>query len=348
MTHISNDLKQLLPELLVAADSIAITTHLNPDGDGYCAALALQRILSTLGKPSTIWMDNDSLERFDFLFDPAISLSDSKAVVKNFSTALQDYELTCDLLFILDCNSYDRVGERKALVDNAKRTVLLDHHILENHPILADYSIIEPAYVSVGAIIFDLFKELVSSLADSDRMFICNCLYTTILNDTNNYANANTNSAVFRLASELSELGIKANVLYKEFFLNHSAEEMRYVGQTLATIQLHISRRILTMFSSLAMSHENNIDPESVMNITRWVQGVSGTDAIIYLREETENRYKLSLRSVHLNVNAIAVKYGGGGHRQASGCTMEGSLDAVLAAILADFQIAITEYDQNR
>jgi phosphoesterase RecJ-like protein len=339
---------ELLPDLLVAADSITITTHLNPDGDGYCAALALQRIIAKLGKPSTIWMDNDSLERFDFLFDPAISLSESRAVVRTFSSEVPDQELSSDLLFILDCNSFNRVGARRALVDNAKRTVLLDHHILENHPIQADYSIIDPTYVSVGAIIFELFKELVSSLADPDRIFICNCLYSTILNDTNNYANANTNAAVFRFASELSELGIKANVLHKEFFLNHSAEEMRYVGQTLATIQLHLSRRILTMYSTLEMSRVNNIDPESVMNITRWVQGVSGTDAIIYFREEAESCYKLSLRSVHLDVNTIAVKYGGGGHRQASGCTMEGSLNDVMATILADFRIAILEYDQNR
>ena len=61
MTHTCQDLMELLPDLLVAADSITITTHLNPDGDGYCAALALQRIIAKLGKPSTSWLGCRSL-----------------------------------------------------------------------------------------------------------------------------------------------------------------------------------------------------------------------------------------------------------------------------------------------
>ncbi len=346
MKYTSEELKRLLPELSTGADSIAITTHQNPDGDGYCAALALQRILSTLGKPSTIWMDADNLDRFAFLMDqPENSMAAPK--LKTYSASLNETELSSDLLFVLDCNSYDRLGKRKGLVEQASKLVLLDHHIRENHPIDGDICFIEPSFVSVGAIIFELFEAQIKKLPGPDRIFVANCIYTTILNDTNNYANANTNAAVFRLAAELSELGIKPNLLYKEFFLNHSAEEMRYVGQTLATIQLHYERKVLTMFSTLEMSRENQLDPESVMNITRWVQGVAGVDAIVYLREEAENRYKLSLRSVHLNVNAIAVRYGGGGHRQASGCTIKGSLEEVLSLVLADFSEAIKDYEQN-
>lgn len=345
MKHTFDELMKLMPELLSAAQSIAITTHINPDGDGYCAALALQRILVSLGKSSTIWMDADDLERFAFLIDTPEN-SDAMPVVKTFMPDMKQ-EITSDLLFVLDCNSFDRIGARKSLVDNTSKLVLLDHHIRENHPIDADFCFIDPTYVSVGAIIFELFEAQIRKMRDPDRIFVCNCIYTTILNDTNNYANANTNAAVFRLAAELTALGIKPNVLYKEFFLNHSAEEMRYVGQTLATIELHYQRRVLTMFSTLAMSRENSIDPESVMNITRWVQGVKGIDAIVYLREEAENRYKLSLRSVHLNVNAIAVKYGGGGHRQASGCTISGSLEEVMKRLLSDFNTAIKDYEQN-
>jgi len=130
-------------------------------------------------------------------------------------------------------------------------------------------------------------------------------------------------------------------LLYKEFFLNHSAEEMRYVGQTLATIELHHNRKVLFMHSTLQMSIENNIDPESVMNITRWVQGVAGLDAIVYFREEEPGRYKLSLRSTKLDVNRIAVNYGGGGHIKASGCTIASSLPEIKARLLQELSAAI-------
>jgi len=326
-------LKQTIMAQIMAAESIAITTHINPDGDGFCAALALQRILQCLNRNSTIWMDNDDLSRYAFLDDG------QPTDVRSFATAqsVQNY----DLAFVLDCNSYDRIGARRQLLDNAKNTVMLDHHVVEHNPIEADISLIETHYVSVGAILFALFKTEIISQKGKHKIYTGNCLYTTILNDTNNYANANTDAAVFALASELTELGIKPYQLYKEFFLNHSAEEMRYVGQTLATIELHHNRKVLFMHSTLQMSIENNIDPESVMNITRWVQGVAGLDAIVYFREEEPGRYKLSLRSTKLDVNRIAVNYGGGGHIKASGCTIASSLPEIKARLLQELSAAI-------
>jgi len=326
-------LKQTIMSQIMAAESIAITTHINPDGDGFCAALALQRILQCLNRNSTIWMDNDDLSRYAFLDDG------QPTDVRSFATAqsVQNY----DLAFVLDCNSYDRIGARRQLLDNTKNTVMLDHHVVEHNPIEADISLIETHYVSVGAILFALFKTEIISQKGKHKIYTGNCLYTTILNDTNNYANANTDAAVFALASELTELGIKPYQLYKEFFLNHSAEEMRYVGQTLATIELHHNRKVLFMHSTLQMSIENNIDPESVMNITRWVQGVAGLDAIVYFREEEPGRYKLSLRSTKLDVNRIAVNYGGGGHIKASGCTIASSLPEIKARLLQELSAAI-------
>jgi len=319
--------------LVNAADSIAITTHLNPDGDGYCSALALQRILHCLGKGSVIWMDNDDLSRYAFLDDGVPS------EVRIFTE--QQLAPSYDLAFVLDCNSYDRIGARRILLDNAKSTVMLDHHMVEHNPIETDLSLVEPHYVSVGAILHELFKAEIASQDSHDKIYIGNCLYTTMLNDTNNYANANTDAAVFYLAAELTTLGIKPYQLYKEFFLNHSADEMRYVGQTLATIELHQDRKVLFMHSTLKMSQENGIDPESVMNITRWVQGVRGLDAIVYFCEEEPGRFKLSLRSIKLDVNKIAVQYGGGGHTKASGCTIDGSLAEIKAKLLQDLRAAL-------
>ncbi|MDD2229142.1 MAG: DHH family phosphoesterase [Candidatus Cloacimonetes bacterium] len=332
-------MNRITQDILLAIDTaqnITITTHVNPDGDGFCAALALQRILQDLGKESIIYTDDDDLSRYAYLMDGS--------EVKTYSASLKP---TIDLLFILDCNSYDRLGERSGLVKVATSTILLDHHVVENNPIKADIAYIEPAYVSVGAIIYELLKSQILALSEVNRKYVGDCIYTTILNDTNNFANANTNRAVYELSADLCDLGIKPHVLYKEYFLNHSAEEMRYVGETLATIELHFNRKVLTMVSTLEMMQRNKLNPDSVMNITRWVQGVNGLDAIVYFREDAAGLYKLSLRSVNLNVNRIAIRYGGGGHRQASGCTIEGNLEDIKALLLSDFEAALKEYEQH-
>lgn len=330
MNRITQDILLAIGE----AQDIAITTHVNPDGDGFCAALALQRVLHGLGKDSVIYTDEDDLSRYAYVMEGS--------GVKTYSSSITS---AIDLLFILDCNSYDRLGQRSNLVDLAAKTILLDHHVVENNPIKADIAYIEPAYVSVGAILYALLKPQILSLSEVDRKYVGDCIYTTILNDTNNYANANTNRAVYELSADLCDLGIKPHVLYKEYFLNHSAEEMRYVGETLATIELHFNRKVLSMVSTLEMMQRNNLNPDSVMNITRWVQGVNGLYAIVYFREDAPGLYKLSLRSVNLDVNKIAIRYGGGGHRQASGCTVKGKLEEVKALLLSDFETAVKEYE---
>jgi phosphoesterase RecJ-like protein len=323
------------------ANNIAITTHVNPDGDGFCAAMALQRILSALYKESVIITDDDDLSRYEFLMKEA----PDKVNIRRFKTLTEDERTRYDLVFVLDCNSFDRIKERKVLLQHANQIVLLDHHEIEHDPIQANLSYIDTSYVSAGAIVFDLLKPFIVNMPSVDRLYVANCIYVTVLNDTNNFANANTNSAVFTLAAELSDLGISVHRLNKDFLHNHSAEEMRYVGETLATIKLHNQRRILTMYSSLDMMQRNQLDPDSVMNITRWVQGVKGLKAILYMREDAPGLFKLSLRSVTLNVNKIAIKYGGGGHQQASGCTIYGQLEDIEAMLLRDISAALLEYD---
>ncbi len=334
-TRKMENIRTKLLELISSADSIVITTHISPDGDGYCAALALQRIISFLGKNSLLVTDNDDLSRYNYL-------RDGKGNETRFAM-LNVEDLNFALAIVLDCNSYDRLGDRRALIEKAQLTVVLDHHEKENNLIPAELSYIEPAFACVGEMLYALFEPEILEMPDADCLFVSNCLYTTILNDTNNFVNANTDAAVFIFASKLAYLGIKPNEQYRHFFMNHSAEEMRYIGETLATIELYYQRRILTMYSTTAMSRDNNIDPESIMNATRWVQGIKGIEVIIYLREEQEGVYKISLRSETVDVNKIAVPYGGGGHKQAAGCYLYGKLDEAKEKLLKDVINAIAD-----
>ncbi|MDP2173320.1 MAG: DHH family phosphoesterase [Candidatus Cloacimonadaceae bacterium] len=322
-------LSQLKPEL-----KIAIMSHVNPDGDGFCASLALQRLIARLGFESMIVIDEGNLDRFSFL-------------MKDCSIEKYRQSMVFDLLFVLDCNSRNRLGERYSLVKAANTTVLIDHHEQEDGTIPVEITFIDQSYVSVGAILFDLFESDIRGLEDEDRIHIGNCLYATILNDTNNFTNANVNPSVFRIAGEINSLGIAPHALYKDYFLNQSAYEMRYVGEVLSTIELHHKDRILYMHSSIKMLEHNDLDSEAVMNITRWVQGVKGLDVIVYFREEETDHYKLSLRSLKLDVNKIAVSFGGGGHKNAAGCQVKGSLDEVKTLIKKILVSALNEYYAN-
>ncbi len=325
----TQELHDKLLEQLLPGRSVGIMSHIEPDGDGFAASLALQQIFRTWGLASEIVVDPDThLERFSFLMEGS--------VVRTHTAGLR-----YDLLIVLDCNSYSRINAREEVVHNSGHIILIDHHVPENGIIKTDYSFVDTFAVSAGAIVYRALQQEIEALPPETRTAVANCIYVTIINDSNNFINANTRAEVFRIAAELAELGISPSQLYKEYFLNHEALEMRYTGEVLSTIELHNGDRILYMYSTLEMQRRNNLTADSIMNITRWVQGVRDIDIVAYLREEAPGAFKLSLRSSKVDVNAVAASYGGGGHKSASGANLHGNIDTLKTELLGKLELAL-------
>ena len=331
----TRQLKKVLLESLEPGISVGIMSHVEPDGDGFCASVALQRFLLERGMQSEILVDPDSnLERFSMF-------------MQNVKLQVFDGSQAYDLLVILDCNSYSRINSRAEAVKNSRKVILVDHHVPENGVIDTDFSFVDTSAVSAGAILFDALKEEIQALPAEARKAVASCIYVSIINDTNNFINNNTNAKVFRLSAELTDLGISPARIYKQFYMNHAALEMRFVGEVLSTIELHHGGRILFMHSTLKMQQRNDLDAESIMNITRWVQGVRDIDIVAYFREDSPGEYKLSLRSPWVDVNAVAASYGGGGHKSASGATVQGNLESIKAGLLNKLTQAMNEHPDH-
>ena len=327
-------LKNALRDLINCDETIAVVSHVNPDGDGFCASLFLVKWLQLHGRHAVIVIEGDDLERFAHL------LGDAEIVTYHDS-------MSFDRLVVLDCNSMVRLGKRGELVARASSVLLIDHHEVEHGLIPAQVSFIDQSYVCVGAILYAALEDELVSLEQESRQYLAACLYTTVLNDTNNFTNGNTDSEVLALAAKISALGIRPHLLYRAYFQNQSYREMRYTGEVLSTISVHHGGRVLLLWSSLEMSNRNSIDPGSVLNVTRWVQGVKDIDAIVFIREEQPGYHKLSFRSMTVDVNRFAARYGGGGHRNASGCHLNGELDQIIAMVIKDFGQALEEADST-
>ncbi len=297
-------------------------SHVNPDGDGFCANLALHRILRGYQIKSQIILDEAYPDQFSEL-------------AKGADIVLFEDSLDCELLIIMDCNSEGRLGPRKAMLAKAQRVILLDHHEQENSLIPNDYYYINTMHVSTGVILFNAFREDIDKLPLNDRKYVADCIYTTILNDTNNFRNLNTNAEAYEVSAILQSWGMIPQQMYSSFFDRYYPAEMKFVGYTLSTLETFLNGRILYMYSTLEMAQSCGMRDTESSNITRWVQGLKGVDAIVYLREEIPGRFRSSLRSLVLNVNSIAVDYNGGGHKNASGFTIEGKLEEIKAELIA-------------
>lgn len=322
------DLADSLFQLAHEATAIAITTHLDSDGDGMVAAFALQRILTQQAYASTIVTDGESLKPYAFLGE---------------QWQAQSYSSTMhfDLVIVLDCNSLDRLGARAQMVHEAKIVLVIDHHIIEHNPILTKFSWIDPSFAATGAQIYTAFAAVIATLPPADQLYIANCVYVTLLNDTNNFSNANTDADVFHLAARLMQHGIKPHLLYMAFMQSHSATEMRYIGLTLATIELHHQDEVLYMHSNYALAEACELNPQSVKKATQYAQGIAGVKALVYFREDEPSLWKVSLRSLSLDVQKIAALFGGGGHQRASGFRKHGKLPEIKQALLQVLSSAI-------
>ncbi|HPV14584.1 MAG TPA: DHH family phosphoesterase [Candidatus Cloacimonadota bacterium] len=318
MQNLSYELMQLLS----CPEPIAVLSHESPDGDGFCSSLFIAGWLAFNGKEAHIIMAGDNLDRFEYLIEDEI--------IKSYSP-----DMAYDTMVVLDCNNRDRLGDRAALLDTAQRVVLVDHHVVENNPVKADYSFIDQSFASVGAILFEALEPQLARMPPELKCRMAACLYTTILNDTNNFTNGNTNSRVLGQAAGIASYGIQPHLLYQKYFQNQSPAEIRYIGQVLSTIETHFWGKLLVMVSRHEIAVENGINPEDVLNITRWVQGAKDIEVIIFIREDAPGDFKLSFRSAKLDVSSFAARFGGGGHRNAAGCSLNGDLDEIKAMMIS-------------
>ncbi|HCX73580.1 MAG TPA: hypothetical protein DHM37_07675, partial [Candidatus Cloacimonas sp.] len=309
-----------LLELIEKFPRAAILTHVEPDGDGLAAALALQELFPHL----QIMLEGKGSSKYDYLN------------VQN-RTKICQKNLQFDLLIILDCHEHSRLGICDHLSKKAKAIIAIDHHI-QGNLIPEAFTYIDTKLASVGAILFNMFKERIKQLAKASQKYVADSLYTTILNDTDNFINANTTAATFDMCAELMRLGLVPGEIANKFLHSHSANEMKLIGQSLATIQTYEDGKFLFFYTTKKMLDNLNLTAEATGGLSRWVKGITGVIASVRLQEIEPNKYKVHLRSNHLNVNKIATKYGGGGHKKASGCDMNGDLNTIRDTLLRDLK----------
>jgi phosphoesterase RecJ-like protein len=226
-------------------DSIALLTHKDPDGDGLAALLALQAWLASQNKQAQIVLEETAPALYDFLFAAQHSI-------------VMQADLHFDLLIVLDCHELGRLGKCAPLTATAQQIFVMDHHeIVQIIPSAQAW--IDPLAVSVGVMLHSCLKsEIIKADADL-QLYYADCIYTTILNDTDNFLNANTDVAAFQTAAELLPMGLKAHELAMQFLYCKPVNELQFVGEVLASMESFNDGRILFMYSDRAMLQKHHL-----------------------------------------------------------------------------------------
>jgi phosphoesterase RecJ-like protein len=252
-------------------------------------------------------------------------------------TSFDDYdkESTIDLLIVLDCHEEDRANTDAEIFQFTQKTLFIDHHTIKPDSLKEEHLyFIDSSAVSTGAIlhrflfksVFDLSKKLQNDYAEY--------IYTTIVNDTDNFLNSNTDKDTYEICSELMDLGLKPNILTNKFLYSKPILYYRFIGETLASIELSECKKIAIYQTTLKMLNDNNLTLEANSKIMRWTKGAYDVEIQILIQEYDTNDYKVSLRSEKHDVAEIARHFGGGGHKRAAGFSVKGSFEEIKDGLL--------------
>jgi len=302
-----------LLSFLKEEDDFFIATHINPEGDALGSSIALSMALETLGKKTVVY-DRDGVPDF-YRFLPG-----HERVILS-PVAVETATLN---LLLLDCNTPERAGI-EAL--EFRSSAVIDHHETEKE--FGDIKWVEPHAAATGMMIFSLIKELQTPITKE----IALNLYTALAIDTGTFRYATTTAEVLKVASELVEAGARPSLVSNNLHETWSEQRFRLLIMSLNTLEIreNIAFTAVTneMFQQTGTSAE---DTENFSGFPRMMEHIAIS---AFFRQLIDNEWKVSLRSKgNVNVAQIAALFGGGGHKNAAGFKINGSLETAKEKLL--------------
>ncbi len=301
-----------LGEFLRSRDCFEILTHAYPDGDTLGSGFALALALNQIGKRARV-ITTGVPKNFEFL---------SRLV------PAQDFEAQTVV-------SVD-VADEKLLGDNIEAyegriDLCVDHHAINR--VNAKQKHVDPHAASNCEILYRLFRfmdiEITADIAD--------CLYTGVSTDTGCFKYGNTTPETLRIAADLIEAGAKAPAINKAMFDTKTRKKLRLEQEIYATIEYSADGRCAVIAAPLELQRRLGVGDGELEGLASIPRSIEGVVIGITLREKTEGEFKISVRSDKNFVNAAEFcrGFGGGGHAEAAGCTIIGSLDEVKSRLRA-------------
>jgi phosphoesterase RecJ-like protein len=307
------------------AGRVLVTSHANPDGDAIGSQLGLARLLRRMGKGVTVW-DLDPVPAIYRSLPAADRIHCGEEPPRGFP---DDF----DTMVVLECPSLDRTGLEGQL-DRSMPILNIDHHLGNQH-----YGAVNWVDVSAPAV-----AEMVLRLASDLKLEIdadtASCLYLALVSDTGGFRHSNSTPRAFDAASLLVGRGASPERTSEWLYDSRPEASLRLLGEMLTTLELSGGGRVATALLTpemYARSGATQSDSEGLIDFPRSIAGVS---AVALLRVLDGERVKVSLRSRGdgVDVERLARRRGGGGHRAAAGFEASGELAALRREVAAELE----------
>lgn len=306
--------------VILNSEKIAIFNHKNPDGDAFGSAYALKLALCSIGKKCEVFLrsGDETLPEYEFVF---------KGEKQNLKID------ECDLLIAVDSSDIGRIADFEDVFKG--NTMAIDHHL--THIPYAKTNLIVPDAAATGEIIYDVLTELKIEITNE----IAHNIYVAISTDTGNFKFSSTSEKTHLIAAKLLKSGIDVGGISKMIYGTKSIEYLNMLKTAIEKLSLYANGKIAVLTLDKSDFDKCNIKESDASAIVTLPTDIKGVEVSIYIRKRPDE-IKVSLRSnTDFDVSKIAAEFGGGGHKRASGFSLNDislteAEEKVLSAIMKD------------
>lgn len=329
MTTTSGKAPEPLLQRIRQGNRFLITSHLSPDGDAIGSELALARLLRKMGKGAVVW-NHDAAPA---LFKP---LPGSERVHVGEEPPKGFPELF-DGVIVLECPTLDRTGLEGRLADLPLLNI--DHHLGNGHYGVVNW--VDTSAPAVGEMVFRLAHGLKVELDQETAT----CLFLTIVTDTGGFRFSNAGVPAFEAGAALVREGARPEQVAQWLYDSQPLGAVKLLGEMLQTLEIAHDGKVASAYLDQGMYQRSGAavgDSEGLIDHPRSIAGVL---AVALVRQLADGRFKVSLRSKgDIDVERVARQYGGGGHRNAAGFTIDGDgadAQAIRTRVVGDLVPAV-------
>ena len=312
---------QRIVDAIRARRRFVLSSHSRPDGDSIGSQLAMAYALAALGKEA-IAVNADPAP-------PPLRAFPGVADIRIAHQVEGDY----DAAIIMECGDLKRTG-----VTGLDRSFVIN---IDHHPGNTGYGQInwfDPQAAACGEMVFDVIRALGVPLSTEMATHI----YLAILTDTGSFHYSSISPRTFEICSACLEAGVDPVLVARNVYDSNNMGRLKLFGAVLSAMQIDATGRIAIVYLDHEMARAAGgtyEDTEGLINLPLTVKEIQ---AVVFFKQDEGEQYRVSMRSKgDIDIGAVAKSFGGGGHKNAAGCTVSGAIDALQKTFVEKIEEAI-------
>jgi len=307
---------------------LAVVSHTNPDGDAIGSTLALGLALENIGCNIQL-INQDNIPRI-YSFLPGSDLIRSS------------FLFIPDIIILLDCSDINRAGILGDTILSSDRYIInIDHHV--SNTFFGNVNYVDTKAGATGEIIYNLIN-LLDCRINSE---IATCLYTAIVTDTGSFQFENTTERTHIIAADLISKGIDLATIRSFLWESIPLKSIKLQRELLDTLEIDETQKIAWAVLPYETYKKYGASSEHIEGFVNYPKSIEGVEIGLFFKEIEPNKVKVGFRAKSkVDVNKLAQKFGGGGHKRAAGCILEAPLKEVIKQVVKEAQKTIVKKEE--